>query len=382
MRLPVVADLRVQKFKILKKAVKKLEKDGIKEALARNGITPVDKGVIMLKILLASLFFRLELSYFVEELKRDKLRKLLNILEVPDIKEVYDFMAKFGEESFRKAVEQIINSLFGKIGRGCLKIIIDTSGIDLDLNKQKHRKPNEELEDKDYKWGFNGNEFFLGFKLAFAMDYKTKRPLLFLIFPANTNDCQIFEDVLENLKRRGYLKPKTIVMADKGFCTYYNYNIALKKYRVVPVIWLKENMSISKLLSMISTPLTYFLEDNINRLVFFKKLVKILIHHLKRVDELKAERSEVEDVFKLGKCGLFMDKIHRFTRRAVAKFVYANVLLIAILIRLGFREKKALQSGEMKKTIKIIYTSNPEFFRVILCRSFSLRSGLMSLLRL
>jgi len=32
-------------------------------------------------------------------------------LEVLDIKELYDFMAKFGEE-FRKAVEQIINSLF------------------------------------------------------------------------------------------------------------------------------------------------------------------------------------------------------------------------------------------------------------------------------
>ncbi len=39
-RLPVVVDLRVGKFKILKKAAKKLEKDGIKESLARNGIVP------------------------------------------------------------------------------------------------------------------------------------------------------------------------------------------------------------------------------------------------------------------------------------------------------------------------------------------------------
>ena len=174
------------------------------------------------------------------------------------------------------------------------------------------------------------------------MDYKTKRPLLFLIFPANTNDCQIFEDMLENLKKKGLLRPK-IVMADKGFCSYYNYSIALKKYRTIPVIWLKENMSISKLLSMISTPLSCFLENNMKKLSFFKKLVKILVSYLKREDGLKAERSEVEDVFKLGKRGLFMDKIHRFTRRAVAKFVYANVLLIAILVRLGFKEKKALQ---------------------------------------
>jgi len=118
---------------------------------------------------------------------------------------------------------------------------------------------------------------------------------------------------------------------------------ALKECKIVPVIWLKDNMSLSKLLSMISTPLTYFLENKMKELSFFKKLAKILIHHLKRLDELKSKRLEVEDVFKLGKCGLFMDKIHKFTRKSVAKFVYANVLLIAILIRLGFREKKVLQ---------------------------------------
>ena len=75
----------------------------------------------------------------------------MNVSEVPDVKEVYNFIAKFEEESFRKAIEQIINSLFNKTGRGCLKIVIDTSGIDLGLNKQKNRKPNEELEDKEYK---------------------------------------------------------------------------------------------------------------------------------------------------------------------------------------------------------------------------------------
>ncbi len=51
---------------------------------------------------------------------------------------MYNFIAKFEEESFRKAIEQIINSLFNKTGRGCLKIVIDTSGIDLNLNKQKN----------------------------------------------------------------------------------------------------------------------------------------------------------------------------------------------------------------------------------------------------
>jgi len=93
------------------------------------------------------------------------------------------------------------------------------------LNKQKNRKSNEDLKDKDYRDSMATSS---SFKLAFAMDYKTKRPLLFLIFPANTSDCQIFEDMLENLKKKGLLRPKTIVMADRGFCSYYNYNTALK----------------------------------------------------------------------------------------------------------------------------------------------------------
>ena len=124
--------------------------------------------------------------------------------------------------------------------------------------------------------------------------YKTKRPLLFSIYQANTNDCLIYEDVLENLKRKGFLKPGTIVMADK-FCSYYNYNVALKRYKIVPVIWLKENMSLSKLLSMISTPLTYFIENRMRELSFFKKLVKVLVSYLKRENELKSKRSEVEE---------------------------------------------------------------------------------------
>jgi len=59
-KLPVVADQRVEKFKILKKVVKKLEKDGINEVLARNEIKPVDEAITMLKIILASAFFRLD----------------------------------------------------------------------------------------------------------------------------------------------------------------------------------------------------------------------------------------------------------------------------------------------------------------------------------
>lgn len=89
-------------------------------------------------------------------------------------------MAKMEEESFRRVVEQAVNSVFGVAGRGSMKMVLDTSGVDLDLNRDRNRKKNE--------------------------DYTAKEPLLFLIYPANTHESQIFEEVLETLKSKGILK--------------------------------------------------------------------------------------------------------------------------------------------------------------------------------
>ena len=71
---------------------------------------------------------------------------------------------------------------------------------------------------------------------------------------------------LENLKRKGYLKEGAIVMADK-FCSYYNYNVALKRYKII--CNLVEGEHEYKQAFKISTPLT-FLENNMKGLAFFK----------------------------------------------------------------------------------------------------------------
>ena len=169
---------------------------------------------------------------------------------------------------------------FGKIGRGCFKIVIDTSGIDLDLNKQKHRKPNKDLKDEEYKDSMATSS---SFKLAFAMDLQDKKTSL--IFKSSLQilmTARLTRTSLKTLEEKVFLKQEQ--MADKEFCSYYNYN---GSFKVIPVIWLKENMSMSKLLSMISTPLRCFLENNMKELSFFKKLVKILVSYLKREMSLK-----------------------------------------------------------------------------------------------
>ena len=75
-----------------------------KESLRRNEITPVNKAIDILKIVILTMFFELEISYVVSEInKRHKIRKFLGIENEVKLKSVYDFMG-FEAEQFANFV--------------------------------------------------------------------------------------------------------------------------------------------------------------------------------------------------------------------------------------------------------------------------------------
>ena len=79
-RLPIIPVRGDEKWELLRKIVDKLETRETKKALARNKITPVNKAVKMLKVVILAMFFELEISYAVSEVnKRLELRKFLRI---------------------------------------------------------------------------------------------------------------------------------------------------------------------------------------------------------------------------------------------------------------------------------------------------------------
>ena len=73
----------------------------------------------------------------------------------------------------------------------------------------------------------------------------------------------------------------------------------------------------------------------------------ILKHELfKRLDKwekFKPIRGKIEDFFKLLKQGLNLRQIHKYTPKSVAKTVYLNVFLGALIISQGFYSKTAIQ---------------------------------------
>lgn len=101
MRLPVIPVKGDEKWELLSKIVDKLETREAKKALARNGITPVNKAIKFLKIIILAMFFELEISYVVSEVnRRYELRKFLRIEDEVKLRSVYSFMSKFESDQF------------------------------------------------------------------------------------------------------------------------------------------------------------------------------------------------------------------------------------------------------------------------------------------
>ena len=99
------------------------------------------------------------------------------------------------------------------------------------------------MEEKNFKLGYSSSKsHYIGGKLTITIDHDTCQPLTMLFHPGTVHDSKILHEILHELKRRRILRNKDIVMADKGFTSYKNYQLGIERYKVVPLIFPKENM--------------------------------------------------------------------------------------------------------------------------------------------
>ena len=337
-RLPVIPVKGDEKWELLSKIVDKLETRETKKALARYKITPVNKAVEFLKVIILAMFFELEISYAVNEVnKRYELRKFLRVEEEIKLKSVYNFMAKFEAEQLINFVFSIINVNSKRRRNKPSLLILDWTDISLDLNPFRRR----DLKNKPYKWGYSTKGFFLGMKMMILIDYRTLTPLFFHLYPANVHESRIYPLILELLKRRKLIRFGDSIIMDRGFYAYKNYLIGIR-YGVVPLIIPKKNFRFERLKGLISYPLFIFNSKNVEEeKKRYKKLVKKLFEGLK--ENLKTLRSIIEDVIKLGKEAFSLKRLHCYAFEPVKKRCSLSVLLTGMTFKLGFREKKVIQ---------------------------------------
>ena len=74
------------------------------------------------------------------------------------------------------------------------------------------------------------------------------KPLCFLLHQGSPNDAKLFDEIMMELSRHRVVKGGDIVIFDRGYYSYINYVKAISVYKVVPLIFPKNNFSVDKVL--------------------------------------------------------------------------------------------------------------------------------------
>ena len=347
MRPPLIPINEDYKWELLAEILNIFDLRSTKQILAQYKISPLEKSIPVLKIVLTSMYFCLEISYVVREMEnRKKLRKFMKIKSVPSEDEVYSIMSSFDPDQFIDFIIVLLNNVCSCRKRGLNQIIIDSTDINLDLNWFKRKISKEMLENREFKWGHSIQRgYFIGMKLTLALEYPSLKPLAFVVNEANVSEYTVFPQILEELHRRRKIRAEDILYFDKGYYSYENYVIGIAKYKIVPAIFPKKNCNFNKLFDMLSYPLNIFdsKRNTKNEKHLFKKLAAKFKYLIKNWEELKPIRSLIEDVFKVAKKAYNMEILHRYTMRSVKKYCSLAVFLTGVVIASSNCDKRMLQ---------------------------------------
>lgn len=150
--------------------------------------------------------------------------------DVSDAGDVYRLLSRFTVEPFVDMVLRIVNAVWGKRKSGRMMIIGDTTNLTVNLNRFRKKYKKEDLKMEDYKWAYSKSKgYYIGMKLAFAMEYPSLKPLAFLVFPGGPSYSKIFDEIVTELIRRRILRKGDYSMLDWGFYAYRYYTDGLLK---------------------------------------------------------------------------------------------------------------------------------------------------------
>ena len=340
-------DIKDPNYTLLKEIFKIMDSRETSEILAPFGFKNLDKLVFTFKIIFISMFFVLDIPFILSELEsKEKLRKYFKISKVWSADQVYKTLSLQDPEKLMKALNRILNSR-NRVKRREKKIfVVDATPVDLDFNFNRNKKTKEYLKTLNLKWSYSSSKgFYIGFKATVVIDFDSMNPVCILIHSGAPGDAKLFDEIMENLQKRRIIEKGDTLIFDKEYYSYENYQIGISKYKIVPFIFPRDNFKRNKLNDQLSYPLQAFKKTKkiITEKRFYDNLKHELLKKLDNWKKFKPIRGKIEDFFKLLKQGLNMREIHKYTPKSVAKTVYLNVFLGALIISQGYYSKTAIQ---------------------------------------
>jgi Transposase DDE domain len=318
-----------------------------KNIMTSKGVKNVNFMILSVKIIFTAIFFNTTVEFVVKELKRDKtLRKFFEISDVPDSVQISEFLSRFNSNMYVKIVNSILMNTKPLKRRGKRTFIVDATPVDLDYNVKRKHRSKEHLEKQDLKWSYSSSYgFYIGFKATIVIEQKSAMPVAIIIHSGAPHDSRIFSEIMENLQKRRIIRKNDTIIFDRGYYSYKNYQIGISKYKIVPLIFPKENFKIQKLKDKLTYPLRVFnnkkTEKQTKRL--YKRLKIELLKKIAKWKKYKPIRGKIEDFFKLCKSGLSLKRLHKYTPESAKRTTILIVFLAGLITTNGYNSKTALQ---------------------------------------
>ncbi len=171
---PLIVDRKNQKWLLLELVLTVTTTRRTKQEMAKLGITPVQRAGEYFRILFISLFFSMDCSYVLQELKQwPSLRRFTHVAPMPTPSQFYRFMTRFNESSYILLTSRVLATLCKKRNpRRKATLLVDSTSISLDLNWFRRHYTKQDLVDKEYAWGYSPiHGLYIGYKLTLIIDY-------------------------------------------------------------------------------------------------------------------------------------------------------------------------------------------------------------------
>jgi hypothetical protein len=170
-------------------------------------------------------------------------------------------------------------------------------------------------------------------------------PVAIIIHSGAPHDSKIFNEIMENLKKRRIIRKNDTIIFDRGYYSYQNYQIGISKYQIVFLIFPKENFKIQKLNDKLTYPLRVFNDKKTEKQSkkLYNTLKNELLKKISKWKHYKQIRGKIEDFFKLCKSGLNLKKLHKYTPKSAERTTILIVFLAGLITTTGYTTKTALQ---------------------------------------